>query len=82
MNDGGCLGFIIACILIIVCIFLLSGGYDDWEKEKNKPIGKYIILEKDTLLITNHNVFRGYQLINGVYVNEELVKKSKLIDKR
>lgn len=77
-------GIVVAILFSIFITILFHLFIRDLEKETNtykEYLGKEIVMNKDTLIITDYSVFEGTFIMNdGSSVNKELVKK--LLDER
>ena len=76
---------IIAAVLLSVSLLgiitLFTMKLDKKTNDYKEYLGKEIIMNKDTLIITDYSVFEGTFIMNdGSSVNKELVKK--LLDER
>jgi len=75
---------IIATILLILCFYgltnFLEKGLNKEKKEIELLVGKNIILQKDTLLITDYSIFsETYKLSNGTEISFKLAKELKQV---
>lgn len=70
-------------LMAVLLTFLTNSCEREFNKEKAKievNIGKRVVIEKDTLLITDYSIFESnYTLSNGKKVSFELIKKLPLI---
>jgi hypothetical protein len=71
-------------ILMSICFtFLTKSCESEFNKEKAKievNIGKRVVIEKDTLLITDYSILESnYTLSNGKKVSFELIKKLPIV---
>jgi hypothetical protein len=70
-------------LMAVSLTFLTNSCEREFNKEKSKivvNIGKRVVIEKDTLLITDYSFFESnYTLSNGRQVSFELINKLPIV---
>lgn len=64
---------ILLCFVIFLFILLIYSLKKD-QKRQNSHIGKKVIVNCDTLIVTGHS-YRGYELSNGAACDLEYLKQ-------
>lgn len=64
---------ILLCFVIFLFILLIYSLKED-QKRQNSHIGKKVIVNCDTLIVTSHS-YRGYELSNGAACDLEYLKQ-------
>lgn len=77
---------LLTIVIIILITFLINSIIKDYSSDKDKyeiNIGKHVILEEDTLLITDYSIWDNtYTLYNGEEINAKLLNNIEIIDKK
>lgn len=65
--------YILYCVVVLLFALLINFLQQNQEKQ-NYYIGKKVIVDCDTLIVTGHS-YRGYELSNGAACDSEYLKQ-------
>lgn len=65
--------YILYCFVVLLFALLINFLQQNQEKQ-NSYIGKKVIVDCDTLIVTGHS-YRGYELSNGAACDSEYLKQ-------